>query len=139
MFKKILHANDGSKGADKALALALGLAKQEGAELHIVCVEEISEFPETIGEVKNEKRIADRRYRGILKRAEALAAEQGVKVQTHLLTGHPVRDILILAGELGADLLVIGATGHSTFYERLIGGRADRLVDLAPCPVLVAR
>ena len=29
MFKKILHANDGSKGADKALALALGLAKQE--------------------------------------------------------------------------------------------------------------
>jgi nucleotide-binding universal stress UspA family protein len=139
MFKKILHANDGSKGADKALALALGLAKQAGAALHIVCVEEISEFPETIGEVKNEKRIADRRYRGILKRAEALAAEQGVKVKTHLLTGHPVRDILILADELGADLLVIGATGHSTFYERLIGGRADRLVDLAPCPVLVAR
>ena len=120
MFKKILHANDGSKGADKALAL--GLAKQEGSELHIVCVEEIPEFPETIGEVKNEKRVADRRYRGILKRAEALAEEQGVKVQTHLLTGHPVRNILILASELGADLLVIGATGHSIFYGRLIGG-----------------
>ena len=45
----------------------------------------------------------------------------------------------MLAGELGADLLVIGATGHSTFYERLIGSRAGRLVDLAPCPVLVAK
>ncbi len=45
----------------------------------------------------------------------------------------------MLAGELAADLLVIGATGHSTFYERVLGTRADRLVDLAPCPVLVAK
>jgi nucleotide-binding universal stress UspA family protein len=139
MFKTILHADDGSEGAEKALILALGLAKQTGAKLHIVCVEEISEFPETIGEVKNEKRIADRRYRALLRRAEAQAEKEGVKVETHLLTGHPVRDIIMLAGELGADLLVIGATGHSTFYERLIGSRAGRLVDLAPCPVLVAK
>jgi nucleotide-binding universal stress UspA family protein len=139
MFKIILHANDGSEGADKALTLAVGLAKQSGALLHIVCVEEISEFPETIGEVKNEKRLADRRYRPILRRAEGLAEQQGVKVVTHILTGHPVRDIIILAGELHADLLVIGATGHSTFYERVLGTRADRLVDLSPCPVLVAK
>ena len=91
MFKIILHANDGSEGADKALTLAVGLAKQSGAVLHIVCVEEISEFPETIGEVKNEKRLADRRYRPILRRAEGLAEQQGVKVVTHILTGHPVR------------------------------------------------
>lgn len=139
MFKIILHANDGSEGADKALTLALGLAKQSGAKLHIVCVEEISEFPETIGEVKNEKRLADRRFRPILRRAESLAEEQGVKVVTHILAGHPVRDIIMLAEELKADLLVIGATGHSTFYERVLGTRADRLVDLSPCPVLVAK
>ncbi len=139
MFKTILNAHDGSKGADKALSLALGLAKHTGAMLHIVCVEEISEFPETIGEVKNEKRIEDRRYRALLRRAEAHAEKEGVKVETHLLTGHPVRDIIMLAGELKADLLVIGATGHSTFYERVLGTRADRLVDLAPCPVLVAK
>jgi nucleotide-binding universal stress UspA family protein len=41
--------------------------------------------------------------------------------------------------ELGADLLVIGATGHSQLYERMIGSRADRLVHLAPCPVLVVK
>ena len=139
MFKIILHANDGSEGAGKALTLALGLAKQAGAELHIVCVEEISEFPETIGEVKNEKRLGDRRYRPILRRAESLAEAQGVNVVSHILTGHPVRDIIMLAGELRADLLVIGATGHSTFYERVLGTRADRLVDLSPCPVLVAK
>ncbi len=139
MFKTILQAHDGSAGAEKALVIALDLAKQTGATLHIVCVEEISEFPETIGEVKDEKRNADRRYRPILRHAEELAEAQEVKLETHILTGHPVRDIIMLAGELNADLLVIGATGHSTFYERVLGTRADRLVDLSPCPVLVAK
>ena len=139
MFKTILLANDGSEGADKALVLATDLAKQAGAELHMVCVEEISEFPETIGEVRDEKRAADRRYRPVVRRAEQLAEHKGVKLVTHLIAGHPVRDIVMLAGDLEADLLVIGATGHSTFYERVLGTRADRLVDLSPCPILVAK
>ena len=37
------------------------------------------------------------------------------------------------------DLLVIGATGHSALYERTIGSRADRMIQLAPCPVLVVK
>ena len=139
MFKTILHANDGSPGAAKALDLALGLAKLSGAELHMICVEEISEFPEIIGEVREEKRFADRRYCPIVQHAERLAEERGIKLVTHIVTGHPVRDIIMLAGDLAADLLVIGATGHSTFYERVLGTRADRLVDLSPCPVLVAK
>lgn len=139
MFKTILIADDGSEGAGKGLRLAIDFAKQSGAALHIVCVEEIPDFPETIAEVKNEKRIADRHYRAILRRAEDLAETQGVKAHGHLRTGHPVRDIVRLAAELGTDLLVIGATGHSSFYEKVLGTRADRLVDLAPCPVLVAK
>jgi len=139
MFNKILLANDGSEGSDKALLLAIGLAKQAGAELHMVCVEELSEFPETIGEVTDEKRMAGRFYRPVVRRAEELAEKQGVQLTTHLIAGHPVRDIIALAGDLTADLLVIGATGHSTFYERVLGTRADRLVDLSPCPVLVAK
>jgi nucleotide-binding universal stress UspA family protein len=139
MFNIILIANDGSEGADKALILAVGLAKQEGAALHMVCIEELTEFPETIGEVTDEKRMAGRFYRPVVRRAEQLAEKKGVKLTTHLIAGHPVRDIIMLAGELKADLLVIGATGHSTFYERVLGTRADRLVDLSPCPILVAK
>jgi nucleotide-binding universal stress UspA family protein len=44
-----------------------------------------------------------------------------------------------LALKIDADLMVIGATGHSALYERLIGSRADRIVQLAPCPVLVVK
>jgi nucleotide-binding universal stress UspA family protein len=50
-----------------------------------------------------------------------------------------VRDSVDLAAELKVDLLIIGAKGHSALYERLIGSRADRIVQLAPCPVMVVK
>ena len=58
---------------------------------------------------------------------------------THVIAGHPVRGIVELAKELKVELLVIGATGHSALYDRLIGSRADRIVQLAHCPVLVVK
>src|SRR6266545_3930099 len=90
MFRKILHANDGSEGAFRALSVALEIARQSKAELHSVSVEEISQFPETIGEVKAEKGAADRRFRNVTKRAHKLAAGWKVELRTHVLTGHPV-------------------------------------------------
>jgi nucleotide-binding universal stress UspA family protein len=139
MFKKILNANDGSGPAFKALEFALDLAKQNKSELHMASVEEIAAFPELIGEVENERKNADHRYKQVLKRAKSMAAEKGVTLVTHVLIGHPVRSIVDLAGELGADLLVIGATGHSALYERMLGSRADRVIQLASCPVLVVK
>ena len=68
-----------------------------------------------------------------------MAVEVGVKLHTHVLAGHPVRDIVDLARDLKADLLVVGGSGHSALYGRLVGSRADRIVHLAPCPVLVVK
>jgi nucleotide-binding universal stress UspA family protein len=139
MFKRILHANEGSEGAFRALSVALDLARQCKAELHLVAVEEISQFPELIDEVKAEKGAADRRFRNVMKRARKLAAARKVELKIHVLTGHPVVSILDVAKELGADLLVIGATGHYALHERMLGSRADRLVHLSSCPVLVVK
>jgi nucleotide-binding universal stress UspA family protein len=105
----------------------------------MVSVEEIPYMPEFIEEVREEKGTAARRYHAVIQRATALAQEHHVKLHVHVLAGHPVRDIVELAAELKADLLVIGATGHSAFYERMIGSRADRLIQLASCPVLVVK
>ena len=139
MFSKILHANDGSEHAFKALSTAIEIAKQNNSELHMVSVEEIDYMPEFIEEVRQETGTAARRFHAVLQRARAMAEEHQVKIQTHVLAGHPVRDIVQLAAELKAELLVIGATGHSVIYERMIGSRADRIVQLAPCPVLVVK
>ena len=68
-----------------------------------------------------------------------MAADSQVELHPHVLAGHPVRDVVGLAAEIQADLLVIGATGHSAVYERMVDSRVDRIVQLAPCPVLVVK
>ena len=45
MFRKMLIANDGSKGGDHALAFAIDLARRLDLALHMVCVEELPWFP----------------------------------------------------------------------------------------------
>jgi nucleotide-binding universal stress UspA family protein len=139
MFRKILHANDGSEPAFHALSLAIAIARQNDSELHMVCVEEIDYMPEFIEEVREEKGTAARRYHKVIQRANALANENDLKLNTHVVAGHPVRDVVTLAAELKVGLLVIGARGHSAIYERLVGSRADRIMQLAQCPVLVVK
>ncbi len=139
MFRKILHANDGSEHAFRAFAIALAMAKQNNSDLHMISVEEIDYMPEFIEEVREETGTAARRFRKVLQRAREMAGESHVKLNTHVIAGHPVRDIVELAKELKVDLLIIGATGHSALYDRLIGSRADRIVQLAHCPVLVVK
>ena len=139
VFCKILHANDGSEHAFRAFAMALAVAKQNNSDLHMVSVEEIDYMPEFIEEVREQAGTAARRFHKVLQRARGMAEDSHVKLETHVIAGHPVRDIVELAKELEVELLVIGATGHSALYDRLIGSRADRIVQLAHCPVLVVK
>jgi nucleotide-binding universal stress UspA family protein len=139
MFKIILHANDGSGPAFKALDLAIAMAKQNAAVLHLVCVEEIPPMPEYIEEIRETKALAARRFHPIVERVRFQAQQNSIKLQIHVVSGHPVRMIVDLVDEIGADLLVIGATGHSALYERMVGSRADRIIQLAACPVLVVK
>lgn len=139
MLKKILHANDGSDGAFRALALALDLAKRYRAELHMVSVEEIQWVPGTREEVIGEKELANHKFEGVIERAKREAKGRRVKLETHLLIGHPVKAITEFVKENGFDALVIGYVGHSQLYGMVIGGTAERLVRLAPCTVIVIK
>jgi nucleotide-binding universal stress UspA family protein len=58
---------------------------------------------------------------------------------THLLSGHPVTTIVEFVRSTNFDLLVVGFMGHSALYNRIIGSTTDRLVDHAPCAVLVVK
>jgi len=139
MFSRILHANDGSEHAFHALTVALAIAKQNNSDLHMVSIEEIDYMPEFVEEVREETRTAARRFHAVLQRARAMAEESHVNLKTHVMAGHPVRDVVILAADLKVELLVIGARGHSALYERLVGSRADRIMHLAQCPVLIVK
>ena len=139
MFSKMLVANDGSDNAFRALQVACDLGALAGAELHLIVVEEVPEVVETIAEVKEVKSVEDRQARAIIKRSELIAGRASVAIQTHVVTGHVVRNIVDFARDGRFDLIVIGATGHAAIYERMLGTRADRIAHLAHCPVLIAR
>jgi len=138
MFTRILHANDGSDHAFNALKLALRMAKRDAAELHVVSVEERGHMPE-LSEEKNAGATTTVRFDKTVQQARALAEKSHVKLCTHVLAGHPARTVLKLAGDLGADLIIVGASGHSALYDRMIGSRAQKILHHAACPVLVVK
>ena len=139
MYSKILIANDGSEGAAKALATAITLAHRLKAELHMISVEELPRFPTTVDEIVEEKEEANRRFDAVIARARSRAKATRTKLDAHVVAGHAVPSIIEFIEREGCDLLVIGFMGHSALYNRLIGGTTDRLVELAPCPVLVVK
>jgi nucleotide-binding universal stress UspA family protein len=63
---------------------------------------------------------------------------RGLKVGIHLRAGKPVREIVQLATEVQADLIVVGSTAGPHFKHWVLGSTAEKLIALAPCPVLVA-
>ncbi len=137
MFRKILIANDGSKGGERALAAAIELARSVGARLEMVCVEELPHYPASIDEVVEEEIEEAHRFVGVMEKAKAKA--EGLPFATHLLKGHAVSTIVDFIKSDGYDLLVVGFMGHSALYDRIIGSTTDRLVKFAPCKVLVVK
>lgn len=139
LFHKILYAYDSSEGVMDAFKLALAIAKQNGGELHVVSVGEIDYLPLFVGDIREQRGVAVQRLRSFIFRARVLAAGSDVKLHSHVLVGRPVRAIVGLALELNAELLVIGARGHSALYERLVGSRAAQIMQMAHCPVLAVK
>ena len=139
MFRKILVANDGSAGASSALGVAIELAGKLGCELGMICVEEIPRFAETIDEVEGESEAAGERFVPVINQAKERAARKGLSLNEHLVAGHPVASIIEFLRAADYDLLVLGFMGHSALYNRIVGSTTDRLVDHAPCAVLVVK
>ncbi|MBX6771357.1 MAG: CBS domain-containing protein [Chloroflexi bacterium] len=138
MFRHLITAVDGSDASLKALDLAIVLAARTGALLDIVSVEE--EPPHYLSrnaEVRDARSEAERYYGALHAEAVLRAARRGVVTSTRILTGHEVRALLEDVRDHQADLLVIGATGHSGVWEMFLGSTADKLVAHAPTSVLV--
>src|ERR1035437_1927872 len=138
MFKLIVVANDGSVGGFKALALACDIAKR-GTALHMISVEVLPNMPASIDEVIEAKADENHKLHDVFAKARDIAKKKGVKLDAEVVAGHAVSAIVAYVKAHKADLLVVGFMGHSALYERIIGGTADRLVRLAPCPVLVVK
>ena len=142
---KILLATDGSEDAEVATSTALDLAKSSGSEVHIVLVEEPAYayvdpsgypyFPDEELEHQLEQRARMRLDREVEKSRSA----GGAVAEAHLRVGDAAAEIVDLAEDIGAGLIVIGSRGLGRIRRALMGSVSDSVVRHAHCPVLVVR
>ena len=142
---KILLPIDGSEEATRATEAAVELSKQSGSEIHVAYV--LPAPAQLIGHhlYSGEMResllgAAEREAETFLKeRAEQIGADGGKLAETHLRSGEPDKEILRLAEELGAGLIVIGSRGLGAVSRTLMGSVSESVVRHAHCPVFVVR
>jgi len=74
----------------------------------------------------------------VKERMEAFARERGRHIKAHVVEGRPYAEIVRLAAEIDADLIVIGTTVHASLFggAPALGSEIERVVRNAPCPVL---
>ena len=133
--KTILFPTDFSLASDAALPHAEALAKQSGARLLIVHVEEP---PLAYGGGELYYGLPEPTSERILKMLEAVKPSDPTVAFTHRLTmGDPAGEIVRIATEEGAEMIVLGTHGRSGMTRMLMGSVAEAVVRRAPCPVLV--
>ena len=139
-LKRILVATDNSDGAHRAVEAAGHLAKQLGASLIIVNVEQ-GYFDHRLGPFDTNEvtpEMLDARSREILSRAKEQVERIGVgSVQTVSGLGDAAAFILDVAKREAVDLIVLGKRGRSRLAGILIGSVSQHVAALAPCSVQI--
>jgi nucleotide-binding universal stress UspA family protein len=152
---KILLATDGSSEAELATQTAVDLARMSDSELHMVYVDDYSSIPLLYSEAADQEGVApmwdpilekdlegssEQRSRELLDaEVERVRSSGGTVAQAHLMVGEVARQIVELAEDLRAGLIVMGSRGRGGIRRALMGSVSDAVVRHAHCPVMVVR
>jgi nucleotide-binding universal stress UspA family protein len=140
MEKMIVLGFDGSDGSWRALQEAGRLAGMDHCQLRIVSIEELSSYPATVGEVIEEQESRESKFHKLQEEAIEKAMRAGaLSVTADIKIGHPAKALIDYADAVGADLLVLGHSGHSGIWGTFLGTTADKIVRHAKCSVLIVR
>ena len=143
MFYRIVVATDFSECAQQAWELARRIAAAPGSELVLAHVlTEVPLYGEGVFNIETARKVregASKWAEGTLEAWVGKARAEGLSARAALRTGVPHQEIVALAEDERADLIVIGTTGRGGISRALLGSVADRVVRLAPCPVLTVR
>jgi nucleotide-binding universal stress UspA family protein len=139
---RILLATDGSEEARLAATTAADLAQRTDSELHVVTVGagvpiSATTSPAHFEDVLRENR---RQAQELLDQQVKRIEESGGAInERHLREGRAEEEIVELAEELGAGMIVMGSRGHSRLRRALVGSVSDAVVRHAHCPVAIVR
>lgn len=143
VMKTVLVAHDFSDPANRALLLAADLAKAVGATIHVVHVHpDVFDghsdpalglpWPTPSQEERYLRFLEGEVERSVV---AALGAE-GKDVKRHVVRGDPVKRLVALAHEVGADLICVGSTGKGGVQRVLLGSVSQLLLRTSTIPVL---
>jgi nucleotide-binding universal stress UspA family protein len=140
LFKKIVIATDGSKRTQNAVETGLEIARVHQSKVHAVYVVDTVTFTSVPMDVtwENMYQLLKEEGEEAVGRVKAVAPA-GVDVETHVLEGNPALEITKFAKDNDCDLIVVGTLGKSGIDRILLGSVAEKVVRIAPCPVLVIR
>jgi nucleotide-binding universal stress UspA family protein len=133
---KIVVPTDFSRASDAVLNYATTLAKDTGAKLLITHVEE--PMPAYVGEgyygMPNPPNPEVRRM------LEAVQpADPAIEYEHRLLIGNPAEEIVKLASDEQADMIVMGTHGRTGLSRLVMGSVAEEVVRRASCPVFTLK
>jgi nucleotide-binding universal stress UspA family protein len=138
---KILLATDASREAELAARTAADLAHKTDSELHVLHVlalpletHDPSSFePEVLS------RLEQRERRTLEDVVEKIEVSGGEVEGSHLKAGRADAEIVALAEQIGAGLIVMGSRGLGGVRRALMGSVSDSVLRHAHCPVLMVR
>lgn len=139
--RKILFCTDFSENSEPARELAVDYAKAFGSQLLIVHVVNATGFPSYVDWIGEElDQILQRTQESANARLESLAKEcaQVVgDVKTCCRIGLPAKEIVAVADDESADLVVVGTHGHTGVKHLVMGSIARSVLKTAHRPVLI--
>jgi nucleotide-binding universal stress UspA family protein len=147
-LSKILVPTDLSEVSNRAAKIAVDLAKTNNAKLILMTVidalpstdEEMIMLRVSVDSVKayNEKKFSEAEAK--LRKLISPTLQKKLGVKFIVRDGKkPYAEIIRLAEELAVDLIVMSSHGRGRLLEILLGGNTNRVVQEAPCSVLVVR
>ncbi|MFQ5956603.1 MAG: universal stress protein [Candidatus Brocadiales bacterium] len=140
-IKSVLCPVDYSVCSQEAFKYAAHIARTESAKLYLVHVIDVRSFghesPLDFDVPKpGEETIKSIREELVKKAADEV---QGVNIESVVVVGVPVKDILNVAKDKDVDIIVMGTHGRTGLPHMVIGSVAENVVRKAPCPVLTVR
>jgi nucleotide-binding universal stress UspA family protein len=147
---KILLATDGCKEAELARVTALDMASSTDSELHLVTVapgfppydgyrSHDTRIPEVVEQLRQQAEIILDEQIQKIKRDGGEVAQKHLKIVDPVAERHRAHQILRVAEEIGAGIIVMGSRGRGGVRRALIGSVSDSVVRHAHCPVIVVR
>ncbi|NES68397.1 MAG: universal stress protein [Okeania sp. SIO2D1] len=135
MFDTILFPVDHSRESLDAADTVIDVVQKYNSRLFLLSV--LVEDPEE-GEAKDTtKMTSSEEVEKLLKGAQAMFAQKGIKTETIERQGLPAFTICDVADEVEAKLIVMGCRGIGLTEEGLAESVTNRVINLAPCPVLI--